>query len=63
MIVTDEVFNVKPLALYSMRDKNELYSRNSKTVKYGTESISFLATKIWSIVPQEIKNCKSLDSF
>ena len=63
MIVTDEVFHVKPLALYSMRDKNELYSRNSKTVKYGTESISFLATKIWSIVPQEIKNCKSLDSF
>ena len=30
---------------------------------YGTKWISFLAPKIWSIVPQEIKNCKSLDSF
>ena len=32
-----------------------------RTVTYGTESISFLTLKFWSIVPQEIKkNCKSL---
>ena len=42
-----------------LRDKNELYSRNP----YRTESVSFLASKIGSIVPQEIKKCKSLDSF
>ena len=58
-----EVFQVKPSAPYSLRDKNELDSRNPKTVAYWTESISFLVPKIWSIVPQEIKNCKSLDSF
>ena len=43
--------------------KNELYSRNSKTVAYGTESVSFMAPKIWSIVPQELKNSQSLYSF
>ena len=35
--IMNEVFQVKPPAPYS----------------YGTESISFLSPKIWSIVPQE----------
>ena len=61
--IINEVFQVKPSAPYSLRDKNELYSRNPETVTYGTESVSFLAPKIWSTVPQEIKTCKSLDSF
>ena len=61
--IVNKVFQVKQSATYSLRDKNELYNKNPETVTYGTESISFLASKIWSIVPQEIKNYKSLDSF
>ena len=34
-----------------------------KTVKYGTETISYLAHKIWSLVPNVIKSSKSLDVF
>ena len=30
---------------YSLRSRNELYCRNRKTVKYGTETISYLAPK------------------
>ena len=48
---------------YNLRTHQELYSRNPKTVRYGTEAISFLAPKIWAIVPQNIKNCISLSSF
>ena len=48
---------------YNLRTRQELYSRNPKTVRYGTETISFLAPKIWAIVPQNIKNCTSLSSF
>ena len=44
--VMHEVFQVKLLAPYHPRDKNELYSRNPKTVTYGTESVSFVAPKI-----------------
>ena len=55
-------FRLKPSAPHSLMGKNELYSRNPKIVTYWTESISFLAPKIWSIAPEEIKNCKSLDS-
>ena len=48
---------------YNLRTRQELYSRNPKTVRYGTETISFLGPKIWAIVPQTIKNCASLSSF
>ena len=47
---------------YNLRTCQELYSRNPKTVRYGTETISSLAPKIWTIVPQNIKNCTSLSS-
>ena len=48
---------------YNLRSRSELYCRNQKTVKYGTETISYLAPKIWSLVPYAIKNSKSLDLF
>ena len=57
------MFQVKPSAPYSPRDKNSLYRRNPKAVTYGTELISFLAPKSWPIVPQEVRNFTSLDSF
>ena len=57
----NEVFQVKPSAPYFPRDKNELYNKNPKTMTYRTESIYFFAPKIWSTVPEEIKNCKLLD--
>ena len=61
--IMTEVFQIKSPAPYYLRDKNELYSRNPKTVKYGTESVSFMAPKIWSKVPQEMKNYQSVYFF
>ena len=49
----NDVFEVKSPTPYYLMDKNELYSRTPKTVAYGTESVSFMVPKIWSIVPQE----------
>ena len=60
---TNEVFQVKSPAPYYLRDKNDLYSRNPKTLTHGTESASFMAPKIWSIVPQELENYQSPYSF
>ena len=48
---------------YNLRTRQGSYSRNPKTVRYGTKTISFLAPKIWAIVPQNIKNCTFLSSF
>ena len=61
--IMNEVFHVKSPVPYNLRDKNELYSRNPKTVACGTESVWFMAPKIWSIVLQELKNSPSLYSF
>ena len=57
-----DVFQVKSPGPYYLKDKNKLYSRNPKTVAYGTESVSFMALKAWSIVTQELKNSQSLYS-
>ena len=40
-----------------------LYCRNPKTVKYGAETIPYLAPKIWFLVPEIIKSSKALDIF
>ena len=32
-------------------------------MRYGKETISYITPKIWSIVPETIKNSKSLESF
>ena len=30
---------------------------------HGLDSVSYLAPKIWNLVPNEIKRCKTLNSF
>ena len=46
-------------------ERNEFSSRVPKTIKYGTvtETISFLAPKVWSLVPGKIKECSSSEAF
>ena len=57
------IFQVNTNNPYSLRSRNELYCRNPKTVKYGTETISYLAPRIWSVVPEILKSTKTLDIF
>ena len=61
--IMNEVFQVKSPAPYYLKDKNELCSINPKTMTYGTQSVSFMAPKIWQIVLQELKNHQSLYRF
>ena len=50
--ILSEVFKVNETIPYELRMRNELSSRNSKTVRYGTETISFLSPKMWSLIPK-----------
>ena len=59
----NSVFHLKENNQYSLRNVYEPYSCNPGTVKCGTETISYLAPKIWSIVPQTITENTSLYSF
>ena len=49
-----EIFTLKNTG-YNLCGGNKLNSNNIKSVNNGTETISYLAPKIWEQVPDEIK--------
>ena len=62
--IMKNIFHFNTNISYNLGSRNELYSRNPQTVKYGTETISYLAPKIWSLVSNVIVvSSKSLDVF
>ena len=48
---------------YNLRSKPSFHTSNIRTVYNGTETISFRGPKTWSLVPNAIKNSKSLSEF
>ena len=54
----DEIFQLKECPKYSTRSPFNSYI--VKTVAYGTETLSFLGPKIWSLVPKSLKESTSL---
>ena len=48
---------------YNLRTQTDFAINNVNTVNYGIKSLSFLAPKIWNIVPNEIKTSESLKYF
>ena len=62
--LTNEVF-VERNNNYSLRKNNvplsSLTRRRVNSVRYGTETFSFLTPKIWDILTKEIKDSESLD--
>ena len=58
----NEVF-VERNCNYNLRGNNFLNRRRVDSVRYGKESVSFLAPKIWDILPKEIKNSEKLNAF
>ena len=57
-----ELFRVEERK-YNLRNDNALVSNIPYSTKYGLNTISHLAPKIWEIIPNEIISCKSLNSF
>ena len=53
------IFQLKPYNRYN--SKWIFKTSNVRTVYHGTESLSFLGPKIWSILPDNLKSLKSLE--
>ena len=49
--------------LVNLRQKNTIQTFNVKTVYMGTETISHRGPQIWAMVPNSIKQAKSLSAF
>ena len=61
--IIGEVFKVNRTLPYDIRTQNDFSSRVPQAVKYGTETISFLAPKLWALVPEKMKECSCLEAF
>ena len=59
----NNIFKVNQTVPYDSRKRNVLQSRNLSSVRYGTETISYMALKIWTLIPKTIKNHDGLKSF
>ena len=56
--IMEIVFSFKTFP-YSLRDSTTFQCRGTKTIHYGSETISYLGPKIWTILPPEMRNIKS----
>ena len=57
---------LQSVTLITKRDvtgNNILTRRRVNSMRHGTETVSFLASKIWDILQKEIKDSESLDIF
>ena len=60
--IMKEVFEIQNPA-YHFRFQASHFKRNVKTIHYGVHSVRYLGAKIWAMVPNNIKNCSSLNKF
>ena len=56
--ILTELFSQK-LSNYSLRNSTALQGRRFNTVMYGSETKSSLGSKIWDILPMELKTIVS----
>ena len=52
----NNIFKVNHTVPHDLRNRNVLQKRTPSSLRYGTETISFIAPKICSLVPETITN-------
>ena len=57
-----ELFAPK-MSPYDLRSNKSFKSRRVNSVWHGTESVFYLGSKMWGLVPNEIKESESLNGF
>ena len=60
--IMNNVFKFKQ-SMYNLRRKTIFESSNIRTEHFGIETLSYLGSKIWEQVPEEIKSSVSLETF
>ena len=58
----NEIF-VERNSNYTLRGNNVLTRRKANSVRYATETVSFLAPKIWDILPKYLMDSESRGIF
>ena len=58
-----DIFHFQENENYNLRSGIHLASRNMRTTLFGKETVSKLGTKIWPLLPEELKNDSLLQVF
>ena len=61
--IINDVFPLSTSSNYDIRSRHTFITRSVKTVYYGTESLPYLAPKIWKLIPNNIKSIENLAKF
>ena len=61
--ITGDIFMEMTNNHHNLGNRPDFITPHVHSVFHGTESVSYLETKIWDIVPKEFKHKKSLSSF
>ena len=51
------------LIKYNLRTQSDFLRNSVNSSKYGLNSIRFFGSKVWQMVPMQIRNLKSLEDF
>ena len=49
--------------IYNLGNFRELYCEKKKTIRYGTETVTYKAAQLWELLPYDIKNSPTLIEF
>ena len=58
-----DIFPERNIERYNLRKQVNFQIPGPKTVTYGTESIQFLGSKIWNLIPNDLKSATNLSIF
>ena len=61
--IMKQVFDFREPYYNLCSETSQFRRENIKAAHYGIQSVKFLGPKLWAVVPQNIKNCKSLQEF
>ena len=48
---------------YNLRSDSDFTQYNIRTLRYGSDTISYMGPKIWNKIPHDIKNSSNLNQF
>ena len=60
--IMNSLFNFRA-NIHNIRNFQEIFTENRKTVKYGIETVTYRAPFLWANLQSEYKNAKSLEEF
>ena len=61
--IMKDIFPLSTCSSYDIRSKRTFTTRSVKIVYYGTESLSYLAPKVWELILNNIKSLENLPKF